>query len=251
MLKSKAELEKKRIMNIVICDDSKEFVQALIYEIKNYAAKRDCYIETKSIYSAAQLLDSDFSDVNALFLDIHMPDMDGLSAAREIRKKNKNLIIVFVTGWPEYASAGYEVNAFRYLEKGKLGDKLIEYLDAIQEELRKNMEIIVVETRERTLETTVRNILYFEGTSYRSVLLHLLNQDEVIECTGRLADYEQKMAKFGFLRLQKSFLANMYNIVKINNYKAELVNGEKLNVSTGKYQEVCRQFLLWRGRRYE
>ena len=108
--------------------------------------------------------------------------------------------------------------------------------------------MITVQTRDRTLELAIKNILYVEGTSHRSVFLHLVKERDAIECVGKLSDYEVRLSDNGFLRLQKSYLANMEHIVKIRNYIATLRDGTELKVSERQYAQVKKQFLMWRGR---
>ena len=83
MVKSKSTrmvINKK--MNIVICDDEKLFTNTLAQHIHNYAAHHDFNVNLQVFYTAQTLLDADLSDCDALFLDIAMPEITGLEAAR-------------------------------------------------------------------------------------------------------------------------------------------------------------------------
>ena len=80
------------------------------------------------------------------------------------------------------------------------------------------------------------------------IFLHLGKERKAIECVGKLADYEVRLSDSGFLRLQKSYLANMEHIVKIRNYIATLRDGTELKVSERQYTKVKQQFLMWKGR---
>lgn len=248
-------VEKKKIgmvicgtMNVVICDDEKYFTDMLEQQIRDYAAYNDFKLVIHTFLSAKALLSADLSDCDALFLDIDMPETTGLEAARMIRVNYPDLILVFITGWIEYAPAGYRVNAFRYLLKKNLSEELPVCLDEVRAKMFENAAMITVQTRERTLEIAIKNILYLEGTSHRSVYLHLAKEQKEIECVGKLADYEALLSGSGFLRLQKSYLANMEHIVKIRNYLALMRDGTELKVSERKYAAVKKQFLMWKGR---
>lgn len=235
-------------MKVIICDDETIFVDAIERRLRNYAAKKDINIDITRCYSASKLLELDLISCDVLFLDIEMPGTDGISAAREIRKRNQDLILVFITGWIEYAPAGYCVNAYRYILKSALDKEFEPCMDDIQQKLHENAEVITVCTRERTLEISLKNILYLEGTQHRSVLLHFYDDHPPIECTGKLADYDEQLSEKGFLRLQKSFLANMDHVVKIKNYIASFRDGTELKVSERQYAQVKKRFLLWKGR---
>lgn len=235
-------------MDVVICDDERYFAEELERKLQTYAAFKDIKLETKTFYTTKTLLSTDLSSCDALFLDIDMPEITGLEAAQIIRRSYPDLILVFITGWIEYAPAGYRVNAFRYLLKKRLSEELPVCLDDIREKLYENAAMITVQTRDRTLEIAIKNILYAEGTSHRSVFLHLVKERGAIECVGKLSDYESRLSDNGFLRLQKSYLANMEHIVKIRNYIATLRDGTELKVSERQYAQVKKQFLMWKGR---
>lgn len=237
-----------RYMNIAICDDETSFTNELEFEIRNIASRKDLIVSIRKFSFSKLLLAADLSDCDVVFLDIDMPAPNGLEAAKTLRESYPDLILVFVTGWIEYAPAGYRVNAFRYLLKKNLTNELSLCLDEIQEKLSEDATLITISTRDRTIEVAVRNILYFEGTPRRSVLLHMKQTKVPIECIGKLADYDQRLCENGFLRLQKSYLANMDNIEKLRNYYAVMTDGSNLKVSERQYSQVCKKYLMWKGR---
>lgn len=234
-------------MNIVICDDERYFVDLLELKLKKYTAGKDIDLNLQTCYSAQSLLSLELLGCDAVFLDIDMPGTNGMEAAQALRKRYPKLILVFVTGWIQYAPAGYRVNAFRYLLKERLDDELDRCMDELVEKLREEAEVVSIHGRDRTLEVPIQNILYFEGTPRRYTLLHLYDTDECIECTGKLSDYDELLSAKGFLRLQKSYLANMEHIIKMKNYTAFLRNGQELKVSERQYAQIRKRFLLWKG----
>ena len=68
-----------------------------------------------------------------VFLDIEMPEMDGITLAKKLREMDGNVYLVFLTGHVEYAVEGYEVNALRYLTKPVKEEKLKEVLRFVME----------------------------------------------------------------------------------------------------------------------
>lgn len=249
MLKNKSDMVViYRTMKAIICDDKAVFVDAIESRLRNYAAKKDTNVEITKCRSGKELLELDLLGCDVLFLDIDMPGINGIDAAREIRKINREVILVFITGWIEYAPAGYQVNAFRYLLKGSLDQEFDPCMEDILAKLHENAEMMIFQTRDRNLEISLKNILYLEGTQRRSVLLYLYEGRNPIECTGKLAEYDEQLCRKGFLRLQKSYLANMDHIVRIKNYMALLRDGTELKVSERQYAQVKKDFLLWKGR---
>ena len=69
-----------------------------------------------------------------------------------------------------------------------------------------------------------------------------------MECSGKLTEFEDALKSDGFLRLQRSCLANMRHIKKISSYTAYLDDGTELKVSDRNYNALRNTFLAWKGR---
>lgn len=69
-----------------------------------------------------------------------------------------------------------------------------------------------------------------------------------LECSGKLAEFEDRLINEGFLRLQRSFLANIRHIKKISSYTAYLDNGTELKVTDKNYNRLRSSFLAWKGK---
>ena len=208
---------------------------------------RPTIMHEEPYFSPTQLLQADLSKYDIVFLDIEMPGIDGIETARRLRQQYDELFLVFITGWIEYAPDGYRVNAFRYLLKKSLPEDLWLCLDEIQEKLFENTECISLRSKEREVEIPLKNIIYFEGTRQKNVLVYLKHESTPLECYGKISEMDELLREKGFLRIQKSFLVNMAYIEKIRNYKARLRNGTELKVSERQYQSVNQQYLIWRG----
>lgn len=233
-------------MKIAICDDSNEFAYQLRDRLEFICAKQDWAMEATVYSSPDALLSADLSDVQVLFMDIDMPERNGIDTARIIREHNKELILVFVTAFIEYAREGYHVDAYRYLLKQKLDSELLPTMEDIREKIRASSETIVIEQKSGTSVVQVKHIMYLEGTAYRKVLFHMDN-GHIIEAAGKLSDYEQRLEGKGFLRLQRSFIANMAQISKISSYLVTLKDGTSLKASESYYRQVQAAFLQWKG----
>lgn len=234
-------------MKIAICDDIPEFAFELKHKIENTCAKRSVSLDCKVFTSPKAMLETDMSTTQVIFLDIDMPEKNGLEVAKELRKKYPELILIFVTAFIEYAPAGYNVAAFRYLLKQQLDDNLPSVMEDIQKKLIESTDYIIVEQKSGTASVPLKDILYLEGTQYRMVQFHILNQMHPIEAIGKLSDYEQQLKGKGFLRLQRSFIANMSHISRIRNYQVILRDGTTLSASEKYYKQVQALFLQWKG----
>ena len=186
-------------MNIAICDDERNFAKMLKDYISEYAAIHDFTNHVELYFSPTQLLRADLSKCDVVFLDIEMPGIDGIETARQLRQQYDELLLVFITGWIKYAPDGYRVNAFRYLLKKSLPEDLWLCLDEIQEKLFENTECISLRSKERELEIPLKNIVYFEGTRQKNVLVYLKHELTPIECYGKrvFANPKELPCKYG------------------------------------------------------
>ena len=233
-------------MNIAICDDNTVFTADLERAVRRWLLRQELCGAAQRFESGEKLLAADLSGCDLLLLDIEMPGVDGLRAARMLRRRWSELLIVFVTGYIRYAPAGYRVNAFRYLLKSELDAELPRCLDEVREKLEAEATLVTLSTRDGAVELAVRQIVFCEGAPSRTVLVHRVGQSEPLRCSLTLADCETLLTGRGFLRIQKSFLVNMVHVTRIHHYMAVLDDGRELKVSERQYSNVRQEFLLWR-----
>lgn len=235
------------LMMIAICDDNYDFSQLLHSKLNDYFAKVDKQYQCCIFSTPESLLNASLTATHVVFLDVDMPGMNGIDVARDLRIKYPDAFIVFVTAWIEYAPAGYCVNAFRYLLKQRLDDELSQCIDDIREKMAQNLEHIQLQGREYPIEIALNDIVFFEGSSYRMVLLHSAD-GKVAECRSGLSELEAQLSNKGFIRLQRSFLANMRYILTMKNYQAILKDGTMLKISERSYSKISNQYFIWKGR---
>ena len=111
---------------VAIVDDSNidaEYVQSIV---NAWARERQAGVQTQRFASAENFLFhyAEDKEWDILLLDIEMGAMDGISLAKRIRQDNETVQIVFVTGFGDYISEGYEVSALHYLMKPVKQEKL-------------------------------------------------------------------------------------------------------------------------------
>lgn len=105
--------------SIAICDDSKTdaaLVQSFLLE---WAKQRGTEVEIEVFPSAESFLFryDEYKAFDILLFAVEMSGMDGVSAARKVRRENAAVQIVFITGYSDYIAEGYDVAALHYLMK--------------------------------------------------------------------------------------------------------------------------------------
>jgi len=241
-------LERSFSMRIAICDDELICIERLQKLIKAYFKTDPGAVECFTFTDPQELLASDFSKYDILFLDVDMGEKNGIEVAQAIRKKNNTLVLIYVSSFVEYAPRGYEVQAFRYLLKQDLETTLKDCLEAALQKVQQRQRVLNVTSEAELYQFLLDNILYIESCK-RIVTLHLADSEQsTFSYYEKLQTLENELASKDFFRIQKSYLVNAQHILNIKNYIVSLDNGESLRASAQGYQELVQKFLKWKGR---
>lgn len=241
------------MISILICDDDRNFALRLKASIEALLEEKRTAGKVSVFNSAEEIGGEMLAYCDAAFLDIDFAgkEYNGLDIARRIRSLRNDAVIVFVTNFVEYAPAGYEVRAFRYLLKDELTKKLDECIDRVLQQLRAEKSDIKIQVEGEQISLPVRNLVYMESMGH-TLIFHALckgyEPDRTYTCYGTIRKMEEALSERGFLRCQKSYLVNMAHIKKLNSAQVLLSNGVSLPVSSRGYAECKRRYLLWKGR---
>ena len=123
---------------IAICDDSSADAVYVSGFVEAWAKERGYAVQLQKFSSAEQFLFHYAEDkqYDILLLDVEMGEMDGVSLAKRVRQENETMQIVFITGYSDYISEGYEVAALHYLMKPVKGEKLFSEIPRCRQNAR-------------------------------------------------------------------------------------------------------------------
>ena len=148
-----------------------------------------------------------------ILMDIEMPLMDGMSAARTVRQQDSEVIIIFLTNLSQYAIQGYSVQAFDYILKPVTWFSFSAFLEKAMDRLRRKVvQYICVPTKEGIQKLAVQDISYIE---IRSHTLFYHTADKTVCTTGRMLDVEARMAPYHFSRCNSGYLINLSHVESI------------------------------------
>ena len=237
-------------MQIAVCDDEKEIRDMFAEMIGKLCPKADL-----SLYqSGEEMLRSD-KEPDILLLDIQMPGKNGMETAKELRRKNKKAIIIFVTALDDFVFQAFDVGAFHYLVKPFDERKFVEVLqNAIkQSEDRKKLESaggkgempsLMITTGGEHFTVNLEDIVYAEVFD-RKVILHTMDAD--IAYYGKMRELEAK-AGDKFYRTHRSFLVNFRFIKKYDATTVYLKKGQAL-MAKQNYQGFVKSYLRYNQRK--
>lgn len=233
------------VFRIAICEDDKEMLQQLQTELHKLPELESTVIQTYE--SGKQLLDSltgqepKAADGQRLvvFSDIEMPELDGVTFGKRLHEQLPDSILVFVTSHSEYAIAGYEADAFRYLLKPVSSEQLRTVIREIKREWNRHPCLLLqLSDAERILR--LEDILYLSAEDKYTMLY--TRDGRLIERTS-LQEFEQLLEEYGFCRIHRKYLVNLYHHRQYEKGTLELSNGQLLPVSRRR-EAVYREMLM-------
>ena len=230
-------------MNIAVCDDE-EIQRSLLKGYLEAWVEAGGHALRISLFSTGrQFLESlKETRFDIVLLDIQMPDMDGMSAAKALRETDGQTGIFFVTGYEDYLVQGYEVEAFRYLLKPVSEEKLWAALDQFLKKRGGQKRVLMAEMPEGVQRVDAEEICYMEAFAHSCELHTLL---ECITVKSGISALEKEAVRLGvpLFRCHRSYAVNIAQVRAIEREAALLSDGSRIPVSRRLYQELNRQFI--------
>lgn len=233
-------------MRILVCDDDAAFAGQLAEKIEAIVKPQMPRSTVDCATDAAQLRALPLAKYDLAFLDIDMGPLNGVDLARRLHELRPDMLLIFVTNYVEYSLQGYEVQAFRYLLKAEMPQKLERYVQQALTAYRKTRDTVRIFCDGEDVELQPQQILYAE-MSARKVCLHLQGADRaLLYTTATMADLADLLENHGFVRTHKSVLVNMEHIRDLQSTRLYLRDGTELPVSSHTASAVRKIYTQWR-----
>lgn len=229
-------------INIAICDDEQEQTEYMKMLVGKWADENNMKITIDMFGSAEDFMYawSGSRKYDILILDIQMGGQSGVELARELRETDEKLAIIFVTGYGDYMSEGYDVSALHYLMKPVNQDKLFHVLRIASKNIEKEFEqILTVTINREDIFIPLRDIVYIES-SLHYVIIN--TEKEQYKVKIPLAEIETKLGG-GFFKCTRSFIVGLRYLRRISKREVILIDDIKIPLSRGLYRNINKAFI--------
>lgn len=232
------------MIRIALCDDNLQELDSLMALVEEYKVECSEEIFCRQFISSTELLDTlKKEDFNIVFLDILMPDIDGIKIGKEIRTFDHNIKIIYLTTSPEFALDSYSVNAFYYMLKPIKKKQMALLLDQIIFTCHQQDENSIV----IRYKGNVTSISFFQLEGIEAVgkkVCLYLNDGSALEVLGPLAKYEKILLRHKkFIRTHRSFIVNMDKVKMIENRVIITKANHRICISKGSYNAFKTQYM--------
>ena len=213
------------MIKCIAIDDEPLALKKLVTYI-NKIPYLDLVVQCRSAAEARQVIDE--QDVEAIFCDINMPDLNGMDFAKSLQKDHTSgPLVVFTTAYAEYAVEGYKANAVDYLLKPYSFEEFEAAAQKIQEicEIRQQAMtevttqpdddgVIFVKSDYKIVRISIEHIRYIEAMS-EYLRISCDDKDKPVIVLLSMKRIEEFLPASTFMRIHRSFIINLNKIVEV------------------------------------
>ncbi len=209
-------------------ENEREHTQRMLekfFSCINMSFALSCYADAESFMRGG----SNFKDFQLLIMDIILPDgqPNGIELAREVRKFNKDVAIMFITKTAQFAIDGYEVDAVDYVLKPvAYEDFSLKMKKAMRYILLHGEKYILLNHKEGSLRMSESEIYYIE-VMLHYLIVHTVKGDFTVR--GSIKDMQGKLSA-SFCRCANSYIVNLRHVEAVTRNEV-LVKGARVPVT--------------------
>ncbi len=242
-------------MKIAIIEDEQLHMELLMGYIQSWGIQKKVVVEIESFPNAESFLFhwEEVVDFEVLFIDIQMKEMNGMELAKYIRKKDKNIVIIFTTGIADFMEEGYEVEAMHYLLKPISREKVEQCMDRVKER-KKEKQFILLHHMGELWKVDIEKINYVEARGHGCILgmtitekgyYQEVEKKEEITVTESISELKNILAEYHFIPCHRSYLCRIEAIHQIDKKEIYFDDGSHIPVSRRMYGEVNQAFIKY------
>lgn len=226
------------LINAAIVEDDDMDATMLVRMLERYGEERGIQFGITRFRDGISFIDGYNPVFGIVFMDIELPDYDGLTAAKKLREIDTHVMIIFVTNMAQFAVNGYEVQAFDFVVKPLSFGNLALKLDraVVRLDTEENARKISIYTPDGTRIVSVSDIMYAEVIGHK-VTWHTSYGD--ISLCGSLKKIESQLQGCGFVRINSCYIVNLKYVTYVKN--GSVICGEdELTISQSRKREFLR-----------
>lgn len=233
-------------LNIAICDDNRQELQMLCSHLEKYMFEHDDNIVYSSYQSSSELLNEYQNPgmFHILFLDVEMPEMNGLELAGRIRSlPDRQLKIIFISNYPEYMQYSFDVHAFHYLKKPVTYECFVKLLDKVIDDLRIDTSShFIINNGDYEEIISYSDTLFLQSIKGDSRHINIVTTGKTHTIKGTLSEYENYLPNNLFFSPCRGYIVNTKQIHYIKRNEVILNNESHIPLSRRREAELHNMF---------
>lgn len=228
-------------MNIAICDDQLDIcgqLELLVEKIlKNKKVKYNIDVYSSGIELCKEMSETEYQLV---FLDVEMPEKNGVEIGRYIREKLKNekIQIAYISSKEESAMSLFELRPINFLIKPLRMEQIEKVIDKYMVVSEIHNYFFEWQKGKEHYKIPMDKINYFEISGRK---IHMLAENMQDEFYGSIEEINDRLNKEKFLFIHKSTIVNYDYVKKISYEQVEMVDGRVFSISQSRRKSIKKQ----------
>lgn len=236
------------MLQVKLCDDDEEILAGYARLIEGIAEKNGLEVQLRQFTNAQALLfamEDAIAETDIVYLDVQMPGVNGVEAAKQLRALGCGAQIIFLTNSREYVFDSFDAAPLQYLLKDDVPFAKFEevFLRAASLSQKREAELFHCERGAQSRAIPIPDITYFE-VAKRIVTVHY--DGGVFEFYSSMDELEKVLLQKGFVRTHRAFLVNVSRIRRLEQETVGLTSGEEVPLGrthVKQVKEMLSQFL--------
>ena len=227
------------MVKIAICDDVEsehERLRGLILKTELFDSVNFSFFKNGhdliNTYNSGERYD-------LVFLDVEMPEVNGIEAGKHVSRVDTDAILIFVTNCPQYAIDAFDCSAFHYLLKNCDYEKFYSVISKACEKYRILHKSFLISTKDGQFNLSASDIYYVE--CYQKYL-NFYARDRKYVTKGTLSQAYDMLSPFGFYQVHQGYIVNFEKVVSITGNDIILQDGMRVAISFRKKKEVLKAY---------
>ena len=229
-------------MRVAIVEDMDENTAILQTYLERYGKEHDIMIQTASYKDGMSFVTGYRATWDLILLDIEMPNLNGMDTARQIRKADPDVLIIFITCLTQYAIEGYSVRALDYVLKPVQYYAFAAKLDQVCEILSSRQQYpLLINSRNGQIKLLPEQLFYVDVQDH-TLCYH--TKQQLLHSTGTqsLSRLAQDMKQAGFARCHQAYLINLRYVTRYDR-NTVFLGDETLPLSRTYYKDFVQALL--------
>ena len=234
-------------MKVLICDDDKCIVDEIKNNLNTFSDKHRIVFDIDLFYNGVELVGSNIS-YDMAFIDIEMPQVNGLTLAAHLKAFNPNIIIFIITSHESYLDDAMDLDVFRYLSKPIDNDRFFRALNTAINYYHSNTQIITLEYYDECYSVFTCDIVYVTIENRKAVII---TRQKKYYTNQKLSYWKEKLKEYDyFAQPHYSYLVNLRYVSGFNKTQLNIeADSQKITlpISQRNYSKFKKSYFAYIG----